>query len=353
MIQSIQERLQAGGVIPAHPLALTPDKTIDIQYQKALTRYYISSGAAGLAVGVHTTQFAIHAPEIGLYKPVLQLAMETAREYCGRFSIPMPIMIAGIVGDTKPALREAEAALNMGYDIGLVSLTAFRGRSIDEMISHIQEVGKIIPIMGFYLQEAISGMRLPREFWSGIMEIPALAAIKIAPFNRYQTLDVMEALAYSGRHEEIALYTGNDDHIILDLLSRFHFRMEQKAIEIRFKGGLLGQWACWTHRAVQYHRRIQEILEAETPIPQDLVALGNALTLANKAIFDADHYFTGCIPGISYVLKNQGLMRHVATLDPAEKLSPGQAAKIDQILEQYPELNDDEFVRQNLPRWID
>ena len=344
----IINKLRSGCVIPAHPLALRSDDNIDEQHQKALTRYYLVSGSGGLAVGVHTTQFAIHNPKVGLYKPVLELASETARHtHCGE-----PIMIAGIVGETRQAVKEAELARDLGYHLGLLSLTALKGKSVNELIDHARQVAKVIPIMGFYLQEAISQMVLGVEFWRKFVEIPEVVAIKIAPFNRYQTLDVLEAVAYSGRADEIALYTGNDDNIILDLLTQYEFNVDGRTVSLQIVGGLLGQWACWTKRAVECLAGIKKIRETKMPVPQEMLTLASQLTLANKAIFDADNHFGGCIPGISYVLKRQGLVEEVRTLDENECLSPGQAEKIDKIIENYPRLCDDDFVKENLDVWL-
>ena len=348
----IIDKLRTGCVIPAHPLALKQDGGIDERHQKALTRYYIASGAGGLAVGVHTTQFAIHEHKIGLYQPVLELAAETAKKYAESTDCGEPIMIAGILGDVDNAVKEAQLAAEMGYHIGLLSLTALKGKSIDELIGHAKQVAEVIPIMGFYLQEVISQMVLPAEFWRKFVEIPNVLAVKIAPFNRYQTLDVLEAVAHSGRSDEIALYTGNDDNIICDLLTRYKFNVDGRPVSLRIVGGLLGQWACWTKRAVECLDRIKTICESESAIPQDMLTLSNQLTLANKAIFDADNHFSGCIPGISYVLKQQGLLEHVGTLNPDEQLSPGQAAMIDKIRSSYPHLTDDDFITDNLHKWL-
>jgi len=342
---NIIDTLRSGCVIPAHPLALKPDRKLDERHQKALTRYYLASGVGGLAVGVHTTQFAIHDPKIGLYQPVLQLAIETAQQSAAPPDCSEPIMIAGIVGDTNNALKEARLARDLGYHLGLLSLTVLRGKSIDELVGHAREVAQIIPVMGFYLQEVISQMVLPIEFWQKLVEIPNVMAIKISPFNRYQTLDVLEAVAHSDRADEIALYTGNDDNIISDLLTRYEFNVNGRLVSIHIVGGLLGQWACWTKRAVEYLARVKTIRESDIPVPQKMLTLANQLTLANKAIFDADNHFAGCIPGISYVLKQQGLLKEMGTLNPDEQLSPGQAEKIDRIRRDYSHLTDDDFVK--------
>jgi len=349
---SLLDKLRSGCVIPAHPLALRQDNGIDEQRQKALTRYYLAAGAGGLAVGVHTTQFAIHEPRIGLYRPVLELAIQTAREAEAREKCEKPIMIAGILGNTEQAVREAGLALELGYDLGLLSLTALRGKSVDEMIDHCRKVAEVIPIMGFYLQETISRMVLGAEFWRKFIEIPNVHAVKIAPFNRYQTLDVLEAVAHSGRSEEIALYTGNDDNIVVDLLTRYEFRVGGRTVRLRIVGGLLGQWACWTGRAVECLERIKEICENRESVPHDLITLASQLTLANREIFDAASNFQGCIPGISYVLKRQGILNNIRTLNPNERLSTGQADKIDRIIRDYPHLTDDEFIKANLEEWL-
>jgi len=349
----IAEKLRSGCVIPAHPLALDPAKRVDEPHQRALTRYYLAAGAGGLAVGVHTTQFAIHEPKTGLYHPVLELAIKTAQQFTVSTGCSEPIMIAGIVGDTEQAVKEARSAQELGYHVGLLCLKALKGKSIDELVDHCREVAQVIPIMGFYLQEVISQMVLPLEFWQRFVEIQNVRAIKIAPFNRYQTLDVLEAVAHSGRADEIALYTGNDDNIISDLLTRYEFNVEGRLVSLHFAGGLLGQWACWTKKAVEYLTRIKKIRETRMQIPQDLLTLASQLTLANKAIFDADNHFQGCIPGISYVLKQQGLLEGLRTLNPHEQLSPGQAERIDEIILNYPHLTDDDFVKENLNKWLD
>ena len=345
-------KLRSGCVIPAHPLALQSDNRIDECYQRALTRYYLAAGAGGLAVGVHTTQFAIHNPKIGLYLPVLELAIETARQFIDPAANGKPIMIAGIVGDTKQAMQEAHLARELGYHLGLLSLTALKGKSIDELIDHSRLVAEVIPIMGFYLQQTISKMMLPIEFWQKFVMIPNVLAIKIAPFNRYQTLDVLEAVAHSGRADEIALYTGNDDNIILDLLTRHEFNIGGRPVSLRIVGGLLGQWACWTQKAVEHLALIKALQENNTPVSHDLLTLAGQLTLANKTIFDAENQFRGCISGISYVLQRQGLLKEINTLDPEERLSDGQAENIDRIIRDYPHLTDDDFVKKNLNQWL-
>ena len=350
---AIVNRLRSGCVIPAHPLALKPNHGIDESRQRALSRYYLAAGSGGLAVGVHTTQFAIHDAQPGLYRPVLELAAETARDFSTAENLTHPIMMAGIVGDTGQSVREAQLASDLGYHLGLVSLTALRQKSVHELVEHARQVSEVIPIMGFYLQQTISNMVLPAEFWARLVEIPNVLALKIAPFNRYQTLDVLEAVAHSGRASEIALYTGNDDNIIPDLLTQHEFNVEGTKVPIRIVGGLLGQWACWTKKAVECLAEIKKIREARAAIPQEMLTLASQLTLANKAIFDADNNFAGCIAGISYVLKEQGLLHNTVTLNPRDRLSPGQAFKIDRVIRDYPHLTDDEFVGEHLHKWLE
>ena len=352
MDSHILKKLRSGCVIPAHPLALQSNNRIDERHQKALTRYYLASGVGGLAVGVHTTQFAIHDPGIGLYRPVLELAIETARQSVATTGGDEPIMIAGLVGDTTQAIQEAKLAQELGYHLGLLSLTALKGKPVCELIEHCRNVAEVIPVMGFYLQQTISGMSLPVEFWRELVAIPDVLAIKIAPFNRYQTLDVLEAVAFSGRSGDIALYTGNDDNIIIDLLTQHEFHVAGHTVSLRIVGGLLGQWACWTKTAVEHLNRIKTIRNNQESVPPEMLSLASQLTLANKAIFDADNHFTGCIPGISYVLKGQDLLEEVRTLDPEEQLSPGQAELINQIIHDYPHLTDDTFVKDNLHMWL-
>ena len=352
MHDDIRLRLMEGCVIPAHPLALTADLQVDTRHQRALTRYYLDAGAGGLAVGVHTTQFAIHDPRVGLYRPVLELAAQTVQSQTQEEGRKAPILIAGIVGPTAQAVREAEVARDLGYHLGLLSLTALAGRTNRELIDHARQVADVMPLMGFYLQPAISGMILDRAFWQALVQIPELLAIKIAPFDRYKTLDVLQAVAESGREGEIALYTGNDDTIIQDLLTTYCFDVSGRSVSLRMVGGLLGQWACWTERAVAILQRIQEIHTRQHAVPMDLLTLAAQLTLANKAVFDADHCFKGCIPGITHVLQGQGLISGNYSLDPEEILSPEQAQAINRVIGDYPHLTDEAFVRENLDRWL-
>ena len=329
-------------MIPAHPLALTTRRTLDERRQAALTRYYIDAGAGGIAVGVHTTQFAIRKPRHGLLRPVLELAADTARAWPGSADIAM---IAGIIGDTRQAVAEARLARELGYHAGLVSLGAMRNATDRQLVAHCRRVGEVIPVFGFYLQPAVGGRALGFRFWRELAELPSLVAIKIAPFNRYATLDVVRAVAESGR-ADVALYTGNDDAIVSDLVTPFPAIVDGKPVTRRIVGGLLGQWAVWTRRAVELLERVKA---GETG---NLASESAAITDANGAIFDAANGFAGCIPGIHEILRRQGLLRGTWCLDPEERLSPGQAREIDRVTRAYPQLTDDAFVRENLERWL-
>ena len=329
----LRANLKKGLVIPAHPLALNAERQLDERRQRALTRYYIASGAGGIAVGVHTTQFAIREPEVGLFKPVLELAADEAR---GKEMLK----IAGAVGPTTQATYEAGLARDLGYDAVLLSLGALRDASVCDLIAHVRAVAQILPVFGFYLQPSVGGRFLPYAFWREFVEIDNVVAIKMAPFNRYQTIDVVRAVAESGR--DIALYTGNDDSILVDLLTEYAFGVARA----RIIGGLLGHWAVWTSRAVEH-------LHATRNGPTSaLLTLATQVTDANAALFDPSHHFHGCIPGIHEILRRQGLLEGRWCLDPNEELSPGQMEEIDRICRIYPHLTDDDFVRKHLKEWL-
>lgn len=338
-------------VIPAHPLALTASRRLDERRQRALTRYYLDAGAGGVAVGVHTTQFAIRHPGFALYRPVLALAAETVTEWEGRRR-PSALRVAGLVGKTRQALGEARVAHDLGYHLGLLSLGALFRATEAELIAHCRAVGEVIPLMGFYLQPSVGGRELSYRFWRRFVEIENVVGIKIAPFNRYATLDVIRAVADAGREREVALYTGNDDNIVADLLLTYRVRRRRRDgyATLRMAGGLLGHWAYWTRRAVSLLDRVRWPGRRE-PLA-DLLRLGVETTDANGAIFDAANRFRGCIPGIHEILRRQGLLRGRWCLDPGEELSPGQMAEIDRVLAAYPHLADDEFVKANLDRWL-
>ena len=346
----IRMLLNDGVVIPAHPLALTAERRLDEGRQRALTRYYVASGAGGVAVGVHTTQFAIRAH--GLYKPVLELAADVVRERVEAEAGRSFVKVAGIVGDTTQAVGEAVTAASLGYDAGLLSLGGgfWNGASDGAILAHCRAVGDVIPLFGFYLQPAVGGRVLSYSFWRELATLPSLIAVKIAPFNRYQTLDVVRAISESGR-TDVALYTGNDDSIVPDLITPFRFVSGGREVERRIVGGLLGQWAVWTSRAVDILEDIKRERESAS-VAAELLRVSAALTDANSAIFDVANNFAGCIAGIHEVLRRQGLLSGTWCLDPHERLSDGQSAEIDRVLRSYPFLSDDDFVAQNLDGWL-
>jgi hypothetical protein len=341
----VLEALRRGVAIPAHPLALDAARRLDPVRQRALARYYLDAGAGGLAVGVHTTQFAIR--DVGLYQPVLELAARTA----GEWARTPPIMIAGLSGRTEQARKEAHVARDLGYHAGLLSLAAFKGAAEDELIEHARAVAADIPLVGFYLQPAVGGIVLPISFWRRFAEIENVVAIKIAPFNRYRTIDVMRGVAEAGATDRVTLYTGNDDHIVLDLITPFRIEAGGRLHTLRIKGGLLGHWSVWVKNAVELLARIQAAVAANA-IPADLLELDAQVTDANAAVFDAANDFHGVIAGCHEVLRRQGLLAGTWCLDPNESLGPGQKEAIDRVYAAYPHLNDDAFVRANRERWL-
>ena len=330
--------LRRGIVIPAHPLALDATRTLDARRQRALSRYYIDAGSGGLAVGVHATQFAIR--DVGLYQPVLSLAMEEAQ---GRTLV----MIAGLAGSTAQAKKEAQLARALGYHCGMLSLGAMKGASVDQLIEHCSVVAQEIPLVGFYLQTAVGGIPLPAEFWRRFAAIENVVGIKIAPFNRYRTLDVVRGVVAARAEERVALYTGNDDHIVLDLAVPFAVKRGSEEVRVRIRGGLLGHWSVWTKTAVALLNRIHA-----GPVDENLLALDARVTDCNSAFFDVANNFAGCIPGCHEVLRRQGLLEGTWCLDPREQLSPGQAQEIDRVYREHADLSDDAFVRANLERWL-
>ncbi len=346
----IGEILNGGVVIPASPLALDENRRFDEPSQQALWRYYSDAGAGGIAVGVHTTQFAIRDPKIGLFRPLLELAREVFDQLdLTRFQ-PL-IRIAGICGRTEQALAEATLARQLGFHAGLLSLAAMRDATLSELVNHCREVAAVIPLFGFYLQPAVGGLVLPYAFWRQLAEVENLVAIKIAPFNRYQTLDVVRAMADAGR-DDVALYTGNDDNIVIDLLTVYRFPRNGATVERRIVGGLLGHWAVWTKKAVDILRDCHAIVSSGKPVPGDMLTLAAQVTDMNAALFDVAHNFRGCIAGVQEVLRRQGLLRSNLCLDPAERLSPGQAEELDRVVSAYPHLVDDDFVAEHRQRWL-
>ena len=334
-------KLQRGAAIPAHPLALTAERRLNERYQRALSRYYRAAGADGVAVGVHSTQFAIRDKKFGLYRPVLELTAET-------LAGSGMIMVAGVCGKTVQAVEEATTARDLGYHTALLSLVAMGDAPVPEILAHVRAVGEVMPIVGFYLQPAVGGRIFPYEFWRRFAEIESVVAIKIAPFHRYATQDVLRGVIASGRSSEITLYTGNDDHIVLDLLSLF----EYGGTAVRMKGGLLGHWAVWTGRAVAMQREISEVVASGSTLDQKWLVRNGEVTDMNAAIFDVANHFHGCIAGIHEVLRRQGLMEGRWCLNPKEDLSKGQMEEIDRVIAAYPHLVDDEFVKENLDTWL-
>jgi dihydrodipicolinate synthase/N-acetylneuraminate lyase len=338
-----------GLVIPAHPLALTDAGRFDQRRQRALTRYYIAAGSGGLGVGVHTTQFAIRDPAVGLFEPVLSLAAEEMDRADAARDVPL-VRIGGVCGATDQALAEADLLARLGYHAGLLSLAALASADDDALVAHCRRVSERLPIVGFYLQPSVGGRPLSYAFWRRLAEIPGVIAVKIAPFNRYQTLDVVRAIVDAGR-DDLALYTGNDDAIVADLVTAFRFSTPRGPIERRISGGLLGHWSVWTKRAV-------ELLEAchaaaqDTAVPASLLRTGIEVTDANAAFFDAANAFAGCIAGLHEVLRRQGLLTSIRCLDPHETLSRGQREEIDRVYQAYPHLHDDEFVASHLAEWL-
>ncbi len=341
--------LRRGAVLPAHLLALDAERRLDARRQRAMTRYYLDAGAGGVAVGVHSTQFAIR--EVGLYQPVLELAMQTATEWepiGGRRPL---FMIAGLAGRTGQAVREAKLAQALGYQAGLLSLAAMKGASEDEIVAHCRAVAEALPLVGFYLQPAVGGIHLPMTFWRRFAGIDNVIAIKMAPFHRYRTLDVIRGVIAAEAEERVTLYTGNDDHIVGDLLTPFTFQREGRPVTVRIQGGLLGHWSVWTRAAVQLLERIHAAVRAGQ-VPLDLLALDAQVTDCNAALFDVAHDFHGCIAGCHEILRRQGVLQGTWCLDRNEGLSPGQADELTRVARDYPHLVDDGFVAEHRERWL-
>ena len=348
--ESVSQVLRQGAVIPAHPLALNAQRQIDPRRQRALSRYYLDAGAGGLAVGVHTTQFAIR--ENSMYAPVLEMAMQTAQDWIPLGGQRPLVMIAGVAGPTSQACAEAATAKAMGYHAGLLSLAALRGASETDILLHCRAVAQVIPLVGFYLQPAVGGVVLSAAFWEAFARIEQVVAIKMAPFNRYRTLDVIHGVVAAQAENRITLYTGNDDHIVLDLVTPFHVKRGDETVQVRIRGGLLGHWSVWTQKAVALLQRCQQE-SAREQISAELLALDSKVTDCNSALFDVAHEFAGCIAGCHEVLRRQGLLEGIWCLDPHEALSAGQAEELTRVSQAYPDLIDDNFVTRHLARWLD
>ncbi|MFH1966213.1 MAG: dihydrodipicolinate synthase family protein [Acidobacteriota bacterium] len=346
-----RKNLKTGTVIPAMPLALNEQRHLDERHQRALIRYYLDSGAGGIAAGVHTTQFEIRSPKFGLLEPVLSLVSREIDSYSKKTGNQI-FKISGVCGRTPQAVKEAVLAKDLGFHAVLLSLAAMSASTTEQLIEHCRTISGIMPLFGFYLQSSVGGRDLPYSFWRKFVEIENVAGIKIAPFNRYKTLDVVRALADAGREKEIPLYTGNDDNILADLLTEYLIPTKGGVKKIRMVGGLLGHWSVWTKKAVKLLSEIHSCTSSESPIPQELLSRGQQITDANAAFFDAANNYKGCIAGIHQVLKMQGLLRGTWCLNPDEHLSNGQLEEITRVYSDYPHLNDDEFVRENLDRWL-
>jgi hypothetical protein len=353
----IKEQLLKGVVIPAHPLALDSSRKFDVNHQRALTKYYMAAGAGGIAVGVHTTQFEIH--KNGMYESVLRTCSEAVDDENLRTPF---VRVAGIVGRTDQAVREAEIASDLGYDLGLVSVVGVNDWSEEKLLERVEKILDVIPVFGFYMQPAVGGRKLSFNFWKKLADLPGVVAIKIAPFSRYETLEVVRAVANSNRREEVALYTGNDDNIVFDLITPYRFLVDGRPVEKRIVGGLLGQWAVWTKFAVSLLDQIKQVrnndvskgIDNSNSIPVRLLGIGAELTECNSVIFDAKNNFRGLLPGTHEILRRQGLVTSRFTLNPKEDLSPGQAEEIDRILLDHPHLHseDDAFIKEHLDEWL-
>lgn len=337
--------LARGGVIPAHPLALSADRQLDERRQRALSRYYLDAGSNGLAVGVHTTQFGIR--DAGLFPDVLRISAEAAAEHAER----EPVLIAGVIGDTAQAVAEAELAIASGYHAVLLNVASWRDAEESEVLAHCHAVAEVAPVIGFALLPEVGGFHLSFDFWRAFAEIPQVVAIKMAPFNRYRTIDIVRGVVHARAEEHITLFTGNDDHIVLDLLAPFDIPRDGELVRMQVRGGLLGHWSVWTRRAVEQSEWLRDAASGDL-VPADALALDSRVTDANGAIYDARNDFAGCIPGCMEVLRRQGLLEGVWCLDPAEALSPGQLAEIDRVYAEHPDLSDDDFVASNLSRWL-
>ncbi|MGW0002990.1 dihydrodipicolinate synthase family protein [Nocardia grenadensis] len=342
--------LHRGTVIPAHPLALDSTRHLDERRQRALTRYYVDAGAGGIAVGVHTTQFEIRRPEIGLLRPVLELA---AAELDARAADRPFLRIAGVAGPTGQAVAEAELARELGYGAVLVSPGGLADRDLEYLLDRSAAVGEVLPVIGFYLQEAVGGRYLPREYWRRLADQDSTIAVKAAPFDRYRTLELVQGIVDSGRGDQVALYTGNDDNIVADLLTPYDLPGPDGPVSRRFVGGLLGHWAVWTRAAVQLHELVARAWAGDAQARTRALSLAAAVTDANAAVFDVRNDFAGVIAGVHEVLRRQGLLAGTWCLDPDEGLSDGQAAELTRISDAYEWLRaEDGFIAAGSEGWM-
>ncbi len=349
--QDILNNFRKGCVIPAHPLSLKEDMSIDEQDMRALANYYIDAGVGGIAIGVHTTQFEIRDEKIDMLEDVLRFTSQSIDDICAKKGKGI-LKVSGICGLTEQAVAEAKLAASLGFHASLLNMSAFKDKTNDEKIAHCEAVAAEIPVIGFFLQSAISGMSLDYDFWKRFAQIDNVLGIKMAPFNRYQTIDVVRAICDAGKENDITLYTGNDDNIIMDLLSPYRFKTARGVVEARVKGGLLGHWCVWTKKAVELLDEIHSIVDSGKDIPVEMLSRNIEVTDSNAVFFDAANNFHGCIPGIHEVLRRQGLMKSIRCLNPQETLSPGQLEEIDRVYKAYPHLHDDEFVQSHKQDWL-
>ena len=345
------QKLAKGTVIPATPLALTQERKFDEKRERMLMRYYMDAGVGGIASCVHTTQFQVRDPKIGLFRPILEVVSDEVEKFEKRTGKAL-VKVAGVCGKIDQAVKEAELAKELGYDAVLLSPGGLADYDEDMMIKRTEEVAKIMPVIGFYLQSSVGGKHFSYNYWQRLCEIDNVVAVKSAPFNRYQTLDVVRAAATSSRRDKIALYTGNDDNIVIDLLTKYKFEENGVTYEKQFVGGLLGHWSVWAKKVVEMFEMLKKEA-AKDSISADMLVLANQVTDANAAFFDTANNFAGCIAGLHYVLKKQGIFENIFCLDENETLSPGQAEEIERVYRMYPHLNDDEFIKENLCKWAD
>lgn len=349
--QKALEILHSGTVIPANPLALNENRQFDEQGQRLLTKYYLEAGAGGIAVAVHTTQFEIRLPQYNLFEKVLSVVVDEISKYEKKHN-KTAVRVAGVCGPREQAVNEARLAKQYGYDAVLLSPGGLNHLSEAEMIQRTRAVAQVMPVIGFYLQAAVGGRMFTFDYWKQMSEIDNVVAIKCASFNRYTTVDVARAVASSSRSDQIALYTGNDDNIVMDLTTKYSFAVNGKICEKRFVGGLLGHWSVWTHSVVEMFAYLKAQAEKDS-IPAEVLTLAEQVTDVNGVFFDVANHFKGCIAGLHEVLRRQGLMKGIWCLNPEETMSQGQAEEIDRVYKMYPQLNDDAFIKENLSRWVE
>ena len=343
------QKLKNGTVIPATPLALDENRHFDEKGQRLLMNYYLNCGVGGIATAVHTTQFEIRKPEIALFEPVLKLVSEEIDRFEKKNGTVI-VKVAGVCGKTEQAVEEAKLAKKYGFDAVLLSPGGLNDQTEDYMVDRTKAVAEIMPVIGFYLQTACGGRLFSYNYWERVCAVKNVVAIKCASFNRYSTLDVVRAAALSDRSEEITLYTGNDDNIVIDLLSKYQFQKNGMTVVKGFEGGLLGHWSVWTKKAVELFERIRKEKENDT-VSAEMLTLAAEVTDTNSAFFDTAHNFLGCIAGLHEILRRQGLMKNIYCINPSEGLSDGQLEELDRVCKEYPHLSDDAFIQAHLEEW--